>query len=291
MKIDALLAGWLLERRVVASISGGKDSAAMSLWLTENGIEHDRIFADTGWEHPHTYAYLRGPLRKALGPIFEVSGPDRGMVPLLRRKRMFPSRLRRFCTEELKVKPLIDFVSWRQDLFGDVINAVGIRAAESESRSKMPAWEWSDAFDCEVWRPMLRWTEQDVIDIHRRHGLAPNPLYLRGASRVGCWPCIFARKSEIRMVADMSPDRIDLIRELESEMPPVPANDDHPLPMPRTYFHGKTTREGVPHPIDEVVEWSRTERGGKQFMLLDTDPPGCVRWGLCETSPPDKEVG
>ena len=45
-------------RRVIASISGGKDSAAMSLWLTE----HDRVFADTGWEYEATYEYLRGPL-------------------------------------------------------------------------------------------------------------------------------------------------------------------------------------------------------------------------------------
>ncbi len=34
-------------RRVVASISGGKDSAAMSLWLTDQGIDHDRVFCDT----------------------------------------------------------------------------------------------------------------------------------------------------------------------------------------------------------------------------------------------------
>ena len=27
----------------------------MSLWLTEQGIEHDRVFLDTGWEHADTY--------------------------------------------------------------------------------------------------------------------------------------------------------------------------------------------------------------------------------------------
>jgi hypothetical protein len=48
-------------RRVVASISGGKDSAAMGLWLMEQGIEYDRVFADTGWEHPLTYEYLCDP--------------------------------------------------------------------------------------------------------------------------------------------------------------------------------------------------------------------------------------
>ena len=41
----------LAKRKVVCSISGGKDSAAMALWLTEQGVEVDaRIFMDTGWE-------------------------------------------------------------------------------------------------------------------------------------------------------------------------------------------------------------------------------------------------
>jgi len=280
----------LAGRRVVASISGGKDSAALSLWLTEQGIEHDRVFADTGWEHSATYEYLRGPLTAKLGPIAEVKGRDGGMVPLIQRKKLFPSRLIRFCTEELKVMPLAEYVRQRQDQYGEVVNAVGIRAAESEARAKLTEWEWSDAFDCYVWRPLLAWTEQDVIDIHRRHGLAPNPLYLRGATRVGCWPCIFARKAEIKLVAELSPERIDAIRELELSLPPMAPTDEHPAPLPRTYFHGKTTREGMPHPIDEVVEWSRTARGGKQFLLLDTEPPGCIRWGLCESHPTPKKA-
>jgi 3'-phosphoadenosine 5'-phosphosulfate sulfotransferase (PAPS reductase)/FAD synthetase len=205
----------LAGRRVVASVSGGKDSAAMSLWLTEQGIDHDRVFADTGWEHPETYAYLRGPLAAKIGPIVEVVGRDGGMVNLIRRKGMFPSRQIRFCTEELKVKPILAYL---ESLDGDSVNAVGIRAAESEARARLTEWEWSAGLDCEVWRPLIKWTEQDVIDIHSRHGLAPNPLYLRGASRVGCWPCIFARKKEIERVANWTPERIEQIEQLEREV-------------------------------------------------------------------------
>jgi len=42
----------LNDRRVVASLSTGKDSVALDLYLTEMEIEHDRIFLDTKWEHP-----------------------------------------------------------------------------------------------------------------------------------------------------------------------------------------------------------------------------------------------
>lgn len=265
--------------RVVASVSGGKDSAAMSLWLTEQGVDHDRIFADTGWEHPATYEYLRGPLTDALGPITEVRG-KRLMADLIRRRKMFPSRLRRFCTQELKVRPIARHLKSLDD---DIVNAVGIRAAESTVRSHMPRWEHSDTFDADVWRPLLAWSEQDVIDIHTRHGLAPNPLYLRGAERVGCWPCIFSRKREIALVANLTPERIDEIRELEAELTSA-AQDRVAGPLRRGHlamFHDKS-RLNLPRPIDEVVSWSRTARGGKQLLLLDTEPAGCVRWGLCE---------
>lgn len=272
-------------RLVIASVSGGKDSAALCLWLQEQGIEHHRVFADTGWEHEATYEYLRGPLTKALGSIDEVGLPG-GMPGLIRKKGMFPSRLRRFCTEDLKVRPLAAYMRKTQDEYGEVVSAVGIRAAESEARAKLSEWEWSDTFDCDVWRPLMRWTEQDVIDIHKRHGLVPNPLYLKGAQRVGCFPCIFARKAEVRLVADLSPGRIEEIRQLEAEVTATArtrANSGEHV-AERTFFHGKLSREGRPSPIDTIVEWSRTADGGKQYLLFDDQPEGCVRWGLCESA-------
>jgi hypothetical protein len=65
----------LAGKTVVANISGGKDSTALSLWLHECGIEHRRVFADTGWEHPATYEYIRNVLEPKLGPIDWVRGP------------------------------------------------------------------------------------------------------------------------------------------------------------------------------------------------------------------------
>lgn len=284
-EIKARLSG----RRVVASVSGGKDSAATSLWLSEMGIEHDRVFCDTGWEHEDTYEYIRGPLEQKLGPITWLI-PPRQMENLIEHKGMFPSRLRRFCTQELKVRPLAKHIKAIVDAGEDVVNAVGIRAGESEARSKMPAWEWQDGFDCEVWRPLLEWSEQDVIDIHHRHGLRPNPLYLRGASRVGCWPCVYARKDELRMIADTDSKRIDRIRELEKRVAViaqarVEARGDQ-LENPPTFFQSRSRGSGECWPIDKVVQWSRTSRGGKQFELFTADAKdqGCMRWGLCETA-------
>jgi len=278
-------------RRVVASISGGKDSAAMSLWLTEQGVEHDRVFMDTGWEHRATYEYLRGELTRVIGPITEIRA-DETLPEMAIRKGIFPSRLRRWCTERLKVNPIKAHLAEMAEQGIDFVSAVGIRAAESESRSKLTEWEWSDAFDCEIWRPILRWTEHDVIDIHKRHGLRPNPLYLLGASRVGCWPCIYAGKDEIRLMATIDPGRVDEIRELEAAVTEsarvlIEGRGDT-MEYGRTFFRERT--KGEAWPIDRAVAWSKTAHGGRQYELFAAQPgeQGCMRWGMCDTGDSDE---
>ena len=277
----------LAGRMVIASISGGKDSTALALWLIENQIPFQPVFMDTGWENEITYEYIQGELTRAIGPI-TVLKPKRDMVELVLHKGMFPSRMRRFCTTELKVKPIIKYLSDLLDQGIDVCNAVGIRAGESEARSKLKEWEWNDGFDAETWRPLIGWSEQDVIDMILKHGVKPNPLYLRGASRVGCWPCIFSRKSELRFIADQDPGRINAIEELERKVA-VAARiraqaKGVTLERDPTFFQSRSGT-GACIPIREMVEWSRTTRGGKQFDMFYEQPEGCVRWGLCEAGP------
>jgi 3'-phosphoadenosine 5'-phosphosulfate sulfotransferase (PAPS reductase)/FAD synthetase len=267
-------------RRVVASISGGKDSAAMSLWLTELEIEHDRVFCDTGWEHPATYEYLRGELARVIGPVAEIRGPA-AMVELIRAKGTFPSKTRRYCTELLKAEPMKRHLASLMDSGVDVVSAVGVRADESASRAAMPEWEWVTEYDCEMWRPILAWTLDDVIAIHRRHGLTPNPLYLKGLHRVGCWPCVNTTKADLRILAQDAP-RVAELAALEAEL-------TQRAGAPRGWFQAFTgwnpttgKRDGRPWPIAKAIEWSRS---WGQEELLDDPTPGCMRWGLCESSP------
>jgi 3'-phosphoadenosine 5'-phosphosulfate sulfotransferase (PAPS reductase)/FAD synthetase len=275
------------DRRVIASVSGGKDSAAMSLYLKELDIEHDRVFMDTQFEHESTYTYLRGELTQVIGPITEIRG-ELGMVALIRKKGMFPGRLHRFCTQELKVFPMQRYLA---SLDTDAINTVGIRGEESATRKKMPEWEWSTGFDCEVWRPLIDWTLQDVVDIHRRHNLSPSPLYtVAGASRLGCWPCIYARKDEIRLVAEIDPERIAEIAALEVELDEAAharaAAKGVEVKRRPTFFSRPIFADENGHtPIANAVAWSKTAHGGKQFEeFQDPSEEGCMRWGLCDTS-------
>lgn len=268
----------------VVSLSGGKDSAATSLALREAGIKHRLVFADTGWEAPETYAYL-DTLRALLGPIDVVRAVRGGMLDIAAQKAGFPMRQGRWCTEKLKVEPLKAYRDTIEREGREVVSVVGIRAEESEERAKFKVWEDCERWGGWVWRPILHWPIEEVLAIHHRHGVPVNPLYKRGHNRVGCYPCIMANKDEVRLVAEHAPDRIALIRAKESEFSAErvrrnaagEGNFEH---LTATFFSPKAP--GVSK-IDEVVAWSRTDRGGKQLPMFKEPPDGgCFRWGFCE---------
>jgi len=205
-------------------VSGGKDSTALLLWAVyESGLQKEaRIasFCDTGNEAQETYEYVRFLSAKieseGVAPIHWIT-PPLDFYELAVKKRRFPSAKARFCTYDLKIIPSSKYVASLMADGSDVIALSGVRAAESEERAKYPEREWSAIYDCEVWRPLLSWTLQDVWAIHARYGVPRNPLYDKGCQRVGCLPCVMSRKEEIYLIGRQFPERVDRIRQAESE--------------------------------------------------------------------------
>lgn len=298
--------------RVIASVSGGKDSGATCLHLQELGIPYEPVFLDTGWELPETLFYLREVLPAYIGEIrwlrAEVALPAdvepyalelegmlghySAMVRMCLKKIMLPARKPRWCTSAVKVDVMNDWIATTD---ADVVNVVGVRGAESPDRAAMDEWEYDAKREAWVWRPIHGWTLDDVIAIHQRHGMRPNPLYLLNMTRVGCGPCIFSRKAEIRFLADRYPERIAVIRRLEEIMAILYAKTAAGQGLsknltsasarkgiaylPPTWFQHNSERTeamretGYAWPIDRVVEWSRTAWGGKQVELFAAPPP------------------
>jgi 3'-phosphoadenosine 5'-phosphosulfate sulfotransferase (PAPS reductase)/FAD synthetase len=287
---------------VIASLSGGKDSTALVCALREAEIPHRTVFADTGWEAPETYEYLY-TLRRVLGIAIDVVGVPGGMRAKIRERAGFPARMQRWCTRELKVFPLRayhDAICERENT--DTVSVVGIRAEESETRAKMAPFEDDPRWGGYVWRPLLHWTVADVLAIHHRHGVPVNPLYQRGHSRVGCWPCIYASKEEIRLWSEHDPASVAEVRALEQELVAVREErnaetpgryaypDDATFFMARQAVRNADGRAYTPMNIDTTIEWSRTTRGGRQLPLIREDPDGgCFRWGMCEPPTRDEE--
>ena len=216
--------------KIAVGISGGKDSTALLLWVLEN-IEGEiyPVFADTKWEHPLNYEYLNY-LQDKLGiKIYKVTCERfDGMLDLIRKKKMFPSYHRRFCTHYLKIKPIIKFLR-ENDI--DVY-VLGVRLDESTYRTKKYAninpdkwYEASDIFPycpkslkTRIRLPLLKWSEGDVISYIKWKGIKINPLYEK-YRRVGCYPCLISsRDMESVMREPLGLERVGKLLKLEEEL-------------------------------------------------------------------------
>jgi 3'-phosphoadenosine 5'-phosphosulfate sulfotransferase (PAPS reductase)/FAD synthetase len=306
----------------LVSVSGGKDSTAVYLLALESGRPFRAVFADTGNEHELVYEYIARLHERTGGPAVEVvradftadlarhkayllrEWPKQGISPeivaeaaalheptgnpyldLCITKSRFPSRMAQFCTGELKEIPITTQVVGPMLREGPVLQWLGIRADESRNRAKQPRFNHHESGSM-IWRPIFRWTVEDVWAQHRKHGLRPNPLYAMGMNRVGCMPCINCRKSELRTIADLFPDHVDRIERWEAIIAATSKRQS------ATFFAAKTDstdpdRPGTYSGIRTLVEWSKTTRGGRQYDMFFNEQPGggCTSdLGLCEQS-------
>lgn len=119
--------------RHVLGISGGKDSAALAIYLKDNypDIDMEYYCCDTGKELPETYELIKS-LEIYLGKkiqFLQAAGTSHLDTPFdhfMKYKGMFlPSSFNRWCTKNLKLDP---FEAWVGD--DPVISYVGIRGDE-----------------------------------------------------------------------------------------------------------------------------------------------------------------
>ncbi len=201
----------------------------------------------------------------------------------------FPSRKRQFCTEYLKRNPLTEYSMALIEQGHAVWSWQGVRIDESDSRAKLGCIAGIPSCDrlfevvgggMFIHRPILRWTAEDCFEAHRLYGIKPNPLYSQAMSRVGCMPCINCSKGELRAIADRFPAHIERIAEWERLVQGVTRPKS-----PATFFHSSTANSQIGASVVQVVDWSRTTRGGRQRDLLANleDHQSCSSaYGLCE---------
>lgn len=276
----------------VVGFSGGIDSQACARWVLNRYPAEDVILLNSdagGNEHPMTTEFI-AQYSRGVHPVTTVSAivadmgtrakskidelglspTDTLTFPLLAKiKGYWPSSQAQFCTEHLKLAPAHRWMS--ENLKGHEYRRYsGVRRDESRRRADRKAEEWDDYFGCPLYHPIVDFTKQMCFDYVRAHGEPVNPLYTLGFDRVGCAPCINSNKGDIHNWSVRSPDMIDKIREWEKF-------------TGRTFFApmvpGMKTNW-----IDDVVRWSKTTHGGKQYDILKViEPPSCdSAYGLCE---------
>jgi len=116
----------------ICLVSGGKDSQATAIWCLKNNIKPLFLFCDTEWEDVVTYDFINEFEKKLGQKIIRLT--SMGFEKLALKKKRFPSTKGKFCTEELKVKPMIDFILEQK---ANITIYQGIRWEESTNRAGM----------------------------------------------------------------------------------------------------------------------------------------------------------
>src|SRR6202142_3921309 len=119
--------------RHVLGISGGRDSAALAVFMRQNHPELDveYFFTDTGKELPEVYEFL-GRLEGFVGKPIQRLNPDRDFdFWLSQYKNFLPSPQTRWCTRMLKIRPFEAWIRADLDRGVKVVSYVAIRSDEN----------------------------------------------------------------------------------------------------------------------------------------------------------------
>ncbi len=112
--------------RHIMGLSGGKDSAALAVYMHKRVPDIEYFFCDTQKELPETYEYL-DKLKARLGIEITYLSSERGFDHFLEvYGGMLPSSNARWCTKSMKIKPMEEFIG-----NDNAISYVGIRADEN----------------------------------------------------------------------------------------------------------------------------------------------------------------
>jgi len=314
------------EHNIVSVSGGKDSTALLLLAIERQPDNLQAVFADTGHEHAQTYEYIEYlkekvfPIRTVKADFsvdiarkrefVRTKWPEMGVpqeqvdnaiaaleptgnpfLDLCIWKGRFPSTKARFCSEELKRNPIIKQVQAPLiDAGDDVISWQGVRADESLARRDLLELEekqtWPNGATLWNYRPILKWTAEDCFSMHRKHGIKHNPLYEQGMGRVGCMPCIHARKDELLAISQRFPDEIERIARWEKIVQSASKRGTATLLNAGIKGLSNEEAEEVSN-IHAMVAWSKTSRGRSNFDLFRTDElePGALCtsiYGLCE---------
>jgi hypothetical protein len=254
--------------RYIARCSYGNDSIAMLQLMREHSLKNVGVaYSNTGWATDEWKARVaRGEeWVRSLGwePIHLGSKGFEAGVLGHSQDGMFPTRLRKWCTKELKIRP---FLAWVKDADPDkrAIICVGVRRAESTARIDAPAFMPEQDNGRHVWHPLVEFSDADRDALILR-----TPFEILPHRSDECAICINANRADLRRASEEHIARVEALE----------ASVGRPMFNPSKFM-------GAPN-IREVVKWAKGERGKyvppggivlqPDFItqIEDAEPPTC----------------
>ncbi len=195
--------------RHVCGISGGKDSSALAIYLRDRVPDMEYFFCDTGAELPETYEFL-DKLEVILGKKIERINAQRGFDHWFEVYRgALPSPQMRWCTKQMKIKPLEEWIGSEPTtsyvaIRADERNRKGYVSTKPNITAVFPFVE--DNIDHDA---VLRILDDAGVGL---------PSYYEWRTRSGCYFCFYQRKAEWVGLADRHPELFEKAKQIEQKV-------------------------------------------------------------------------
>jgi len=199
--------------RHVLGISGGRDSAALAVFMRQHypQLNVEYFFTDTGKELPEVYEFL-GRLEGFLGRPIARLNPDRDFDFWLNQyKHFLPSPQTRWCTRMLKIRPFEAWIRADLDEGVKITSYVAIRADEMHREGH------SSSHTNLTVRLPFREAGVDLAGVREllESSGVGLPAYYRWRSRSGCTFCFFQQKIEWVHLKEEHPDAFEEAKRYE----------------------------------------------------------------------------
>ena len=219
----------------VLGLSGGKDSAALAIYMAREypEIDIDYFFTDTGYELPEVYEFIE-QLESILGKeILWINHKERSVNNdvkvfdklLVEHNNFLPSGRQRWCTIRMKLEP---FEKWIKPFLNDgykVVSYVGIRADERYIDDEgdlqgRKGYQANQSLEKQLITKLPFFDDgikrAGVISILESSGIGL-PKYYKWRSRSGCTFCFFQRKIEWVRLMERYPEAFEQAKAYEKQ--------------------------------------------------------------------------
>lgn len=197
--------------------SGGKDSDCIRILADLAGVKHENHHNLTTADAPETVYYVKSI------PNVIIDKPEISMWRLIEKKMIPPTRLIRYCCEELKERGgkgkvkvtgvrkkesvnrtkssgLVNLIGRTQKVLNvaenvgaePFVNSKGDIVLNMDDDPSRRLVEQCYRTSNTIVNPIIDWSEADVWDFLKAHGCKSNPLYECSFKRVGCIGCPMA---------------------------------------------------------------------------------------------------
>ena len=186
---EELLEGFLADygSRIALSSSLGLEDQVLTHMITKIDKSVKIFTLDTGRLFPETYDLIHRTNHKydiRMSVYFPDPSSVENMVNTKGINLFFESiENRKLCCNIRKLGPL------KRAFEGLEVWICGLRRDQSITRHDMQRIEWDEANGLIKLNPLIDWSEADILEFIKTHGIPYNPLHDKGFPSIGCQPC------------------------------------------------------------------------------------------------------